>query len=89
MQTKDGRDISVANRPIGGGDWIGTHEDITERRRAERELERTKSFLDSVVENVPEIILVKEILLVKDVPEFRYVFINRAAEEYWGFRASA
>ena len=78
VRTKDDRDISVANRPIGGGDWIGTHEDITERRRAERELERTKSFLDSVVENVPEIIL------VKDVPDLRYVFINRAAEKYMG-----
>jgi diguanylate cyclase (GGDEF)-like protein/PAS domain S-box-containing protein len=78
VQTKDGRDISVANRPIGGGDWIGTHEDITVRRHAERELERTKSFLDTVVENVPEIIL------VKDVPDLRYVFINRAAEQYMG-----
>ena len=78
LESPDGRAISVVNRPIGGGDWIGTHEDISERRRAERELERTKSFLDSVVENIPEIVL------VKDVPEFRYVFVNRAAEQYLG-----
>ena len=34
----DGRAISVVNRPIAGGNyWVGTHEDITERRRAENE----------------------------------------------------
>jgi methyl-accepting chemotaxis protein len=34
----DGRAIAVVNRPIpGGGYWIGTHDDITERRRAERQ----------------------------------------------------
>ena len=33
-----GRVISVINRPITGGQyWIGTHEDITERRIAERQ----------------------------------------------------
>jgi methyl-accepting chemotaxis protein len=34
----DGRSIAVVNRAIpGGGYWIGTHDDITERRRAERQ----------------------------------------------------
>jgi methyl-accepting chemotaxis protein len=34
----DGRAISVVNRAIpGGAYWIGTHDDITERRKAERE----------------------------------------------------
>jgi methyl-accepting chemotaxis protein len=33
----DGRAIAVVNRAIPGGDyWIGTHHDITERRKAER-----------------------------------------------------
>jgi len=33
----DGRSISVVNRSIPGGEyWIGTHHDITERRKAER-----------------------------------------------------
>jgi diguanylate cyclase (GGDEF)-like protein/PAS domain S-box-containing protein len=35
VETPDGRAISVINRPIPGGDWVGTHEDITERKRAE------------------------------------------------------
>ncbi len=34
----DGRSIAVVNRAIPGGDyWIGTHDDITERRKAERQ----------------------------------------------------
>jgi len=34
----DGRFIAVVNRAIpGGGYWIGTHDDITERRKAERQ----------------------------------------------------
>jgi methyl-accepting chemotaxis protein len=33
-EMKDGRIIALANRPMRGGGWIDTHEDITERRRA-------------------------------------------------------
>jgi methyl-accepting chemotaxis protein len=36
-QSPDGRSISVVNRAIPGGDyWVGTHDDITERRSAEQ-----------------------------------------------------
>ena len=38
IENPDGRAISVINRPISGGSyWVGTHDDITERRRAERQ----------------------------------------------------
>src|SRR5215208_1641883 len=37
-ETADGRAILVTNRPIPGGEYfVGTHEDITERQRAERQ----------------------------------------------------
>jgi diguanylate cyclase (GGDEF)-like protein/PAS domain S-box-containing protein len=78
VETTDGRAIEVVNRPIARGDWIGIHEDITERRRAEQELRRTKAFLNTVFENVPAMVAVKEI------PSFRYVLINRVAETYYG-----
>jgi diguanylate cyclase (GGDEF)-like protein/PAS domain S-box-containing protein len=52
--------------------------DVTERRRAEKELRRTRSFLDAVVENMPTI------LFVKEPQEHRYVLINRAGEEFFG-----
>jgi PAS domain S-box-containing protein len=37
--TKDGRQISVVNTPLPAGGWIVTHEDITDRVRAESQLE--------------------------------------------------
>lgn len=35
----DGRVIAITNKPIANGFWIGTHEDITARRQAERRVE--------------------------------------------------
>ena len=34
----DGRTIVVVNHPIPGGGWVATHEDITERLRAEAKI---------------------------------------------------
>jgi PAS domain S-box-containing protein len=52
--------------------------DVTERKRAENELRRTQEFLNTIVENVPSTII------VKNASDFRYVLINRAGEEYLG-----
>ena len=42
VKSKDGRTISVINRPMPGGGWVATHEDITDRRDAERERVSTR-----------------------------------------------
>jgi diguanylate cyclase (GGDEF)-like protein len=76
LETQDGRTIAVVNKPMPGGDWLGTHEDIAAHRRAQRELESTKSFLDTVIDNVPLMIT------VKDIPDFRYKLVNRAGDNY-------
>ena len=78
VQTGDGRSIRIVNQAMANGGWVATHEDITERRKGELELERTKAFLHTVIENVPVTVF------VKDVREQRYVLVNRAAEELWG-----
>jgi diguanylate cyclase (GGDEF)-like protein/PAS domain S-box-containing protein len=52
--------------------------DLTDRKRAEDEVRRTRTFLDTIIENIPATIL------VKDARELRYVFVNRAAEELLG-----
>jgi PAS domain S-box-containing protein len=52
--------------------------DITKRKRAEEELQRTRSFLDAVVENVPQV------LVVKETRENRIVLVNRAGEKMFG-----
>ena len=67
-EAPDGRAVSVVNRPIPGSDyWVGTHDDITERRSAERknallgEQEARRAVLEDAiawfresVEGVPE-----------------------------------
>ena len=38
MKLGDGRIISIVNKPMTGGGWLATHEDITERQRAEERI---------------------------------------------------
>jgi PAS domain S-box-containing protein len=52
--------------------------DITERRRAERERDRNREFLDLIIDNVPITILVKE------ATDRKYVLLNQAGEKLWG-----
>jgi diguanylate cyclase (GGDEF)-like protein/PAS domain S-box-containing protein len=52
--------------------------DITERTRAEDDVRRTREFLNTLIEHVPAMII------VKDANDLRYVLVNRAAEEYFG-----
>jgi diguanylate cyclase (GGDEF)-like protein/PAS domain S-box-containing protein len=78
VEHEDGRAISVINKKLANGDWIGTHEDISVRRRAERELEHTRGFLDLIINSVPSTIVVKEL------PELRYVLVNKSGEQYFG-----
>src|ERR1039458_7703980 len=76
FELADGRVIAVVNQPMADGGWVATHEDITERKKNERELEHTRSFLNTIIENVPSPII------VKDISNLRYLLINRAAEIY-------
>jgi methyl-accepting chemotaxis protein len=55
-ESHDGRAISVVNKPIPGGTyWLGTHDDITERRLAERknaslaEQEARRSLIEDAI----------------------------------------
>jgi diguanylate cyclase (GGDEF)-like protein len=38
LELRDGRTISTALQPMAGGGWVGVHEDVTERRRAEERI---------------------------------------------------
>ena len=53
-------------------------DDVTDRKQQEDELRRTRTFLDSIVENVPAM------LTVKDAHDLRYALVNRAAEQLFG-----
>ena len=51
-----------------------------ERRRAENELRQSQTLLDSIIENIPSA------LFLKDAKELRFVRVNRATEELTGIR---
>jgi diguanylate cyclase (GGDEF)-like protein/PAS domain S-box-containing protein len=78
IELADGRCIAVVNQSMPDGGWVATHEDITEQTRAQVELEQTHAFLDTIIEHVPSPII------VKSIPDLRYLLVNRAAEKYLG-----
>jgi PAS domain S-box-containing protein len=55
-----------------------TARDVTESRRAEERLRSSEQFLDSVLENLPSMVF------VKDAEELKFVRFNRAGEELLG-----
>ena len=79
----DGRTVHVIGQPMIGGGWVATFEDITERLRIERERERDRQFLNTIVDNVPTAVF------VKDAQERRFVLINRKFEEIHGVSRGA
>ena len=58
---------------------FGMSRDITDRKTAEVELRRLSHFLDSIVDNLPIM------LFVKDAVALRFERLNRAGEELLGF----
>ncbi|HXL13619.1 MAG TPA: EAL domain-containing protein [Bradyrhizobium sp.] len=44
IETPDGRSIQIVNEPLADGGWVATHEDITERRRTEEQIEHLAHF---------------------------------------------
>jgi PAS domain S-box-containing protein len=56
--------------------------EVSERQQAERELLRTRSFLDVIIESVPAM------LLVKDANTGKVIYLNRAGEELTGIGRS-
>lgn len=82
-QTADGRKIEVVvySRALtyeGRAASLVAITDITARNLVERELRRTRGFLDTVIENVPVSIVVKE------PTDRRFILVNRAAEQLLG-----
>jgi diguanylate cyclase (GGDEF)-like protein/PAS domain S-box-containing protein len=78
VESSDGRVMSIINQPMPGGGWISAHEDITARKQAERDLHRTQAFLDTVIDNIPEL------LYVEDTNDYRVLLCNRAGAEFLG-----
>ncbi|UAJ74485.1 PAS domain S-box protein [Synechocystis sp. PCC 7339] len=74
------RDL-VFSRTKSGEVWqtLGTSQDITQRKEAEIELQKIKSFLASIVENIPDVVF------VKDAKTLKYLELNKAGENLIGY----
>jgi diguanylate cyclase (GGDEF)-like protein len=62
IEMLDGRTISVVRRGMSDGGWVATHEDITEQRRAERQIAHMARH-DALTE-LPNRILLRESLAI-------------------------
>lgn len=78
IKTTDGRAIQITNRPVKGGGWVATHEDITERQNLQYERDRDRAFLNRIIDHIPTQIT------VKNVHDRRYVLANSVAESQFG-----
>ncbi len=58
--------------------FSGVATDITERKQAEEEVQKANTLLNSIVENIPDM------LFLKDAKELRFTRFNRAGEELLG-----
>ncbi len=57
----------------------GIARDITERKKIQNKLLENERFLDSIIENIPDA------LFVKDAIEHRFLKVNKAAQDMFGF----
>ena len=58
VATADGREIAIASQPIPDGGWVVTHEDVTERRKAEAKISHMS--LHDGLTNLPNRLLFRE-----------------------------
>jgi len=58
--------------------YLFVERDLSGRKKAEQEIQRTRDLLDSVVENIPAMVF------LKDAKDLRFVRFNKAGEELLG-----
>jgi PAS domain S-box-containing protein len=70
-------------RENGDTAWYGITFDITDRKQAEIETKKIQTFLNSIIENIPNMIF------VKSADKLEFVSLNKAGEELLGYPREA
>jgi diguanylate cyclase (GGDEF)-like protein/PAS domain S-box-containing protein len=86
--TADGRTINVTNHPMGDGGWVVTHEDISERLRADEEERAKRKAVNEVVSLQTLIDWLPDNVWVKDAAS-RFVISNNATAAQIGLAGPA
>lgn len=73
-------DIESAHGGMLG--WCGTFTEIDDRKRGVEEVRDLERFLESIVDNMPDAVF------VKDAAELRFVRVNKAMEDLVGFTST-
>ena len=73
-ELQDGRTLAVSRRSMPDGGSVAVHQDITAHLHAEKELSETKQFLNSIIENIPIAVV------VKDASTRKFMLVNRTFE---------
>ena len=82
VKTTEGRYIQAFNLPMPGGGWVTTHEDVTERRRVERQVREQKLQLDAALNNISQGLLMFD-------ADTKLILCNRRYVELYGLSAEA
>ncbi|MGL5035300.1 MAG: PAS domain S-box protein, partial [Microcystaceae cyanobacterium] len=74
------RDLVFA-RTEDGAVWqtLGNAQDISDRKRAELEIWKAQNFLNSIIENIPDMVF------VKDATDLKFISFNKAGEDLLGY----
>ncbi|MCE3260203.1 MAG: hypothetical protein K0S12_1844, partial [Bacteroidetes bacterium] len=73
-------ELSISSSHVKGHDiFVAFAKDISGRKKLERENQENKNFLSSVVDNIPDMIF------VKDAKDLKFVTFNKAGENLLGF----
>ena len=84
LSKENNRAIQVTTFPFQdeSGEWLlaEVNVDISQRKKMEDELKQVNSFLDLIIENIPNM------LFLKDAKDLKFVKLNKAGEDLLGYK---